>query len=180
MSAVDPLAGRHLVVLGLMASGKTSLGRELARLLGRPLHDNDADIEATAGADVRTLALTEGVAAMHEREARHLLDALDSAEPSVITAAASAIERQDCRDALAAAATVWLDVEPSVLARRFDDGAHRPTFGRPIGELLVEQHRRRAPLFAAVATLVIHVGEHDRAGPAELAQRALRALVDQP
>jgi shikimate kinase len=180
VSAADALAGRHVVVLGLMASGKTSFGRELAGRLGRPLRDSDPDIEAVAGADVRTLAATEGVAAMHEREAQHLLGALASAVPSVVTAAASIIDREECRAALAGAATVWLDVAPSVLARRFDAGAHRPTFGRPVSELLVEQHRRRAPLFAGVATVVLHLGEHDTDGPARLAERALRALVGQP
>lgn len=175
-------APRHLAVLGLMASGKTSVGREVARRLGRPLLDSDTAIEAVAGVDVRTLAEREGVDAMHQREVDHVLAALATATPAVITPAAYAIEREECRRALRVdAVCVWLDVAPALLARRFATGPHRPDFGRPALELLTEQRHRRGPWFRELAALVVTVGEDDDASPVELADRILRELpVAQP
>jgi shikimate kinase len=150
-----PLGSRHLVVLGLMASGKTALATELAHRLDRPLHDSDTDIEAATGRTVRELAATEGPDAMHDREAAQLLDALATTAPAVIAAAASTVERVECRRAMAAALVVWLDVPTDVLAARFASRPHRPDFGRPVAELLAQQRARRGPLFEAVAGVVL-------------------------
>ena len=150
-----PLGSRHLVVLGLMASGKTALATVLAQRLDRPLHDSDADIEAMTGRTVRDLAAAEGAEAMHEREAAHLLDALTSTTPAVIAAAASTVERDECRRAMGNALVAWLDIPTPVLAARFASRPHRPDFGRPIAELLADQRARRGPWFEEVADVVL-------------------------
>jgi shikimate kinase len=89
---------RHVVVVGLMGSGKTVVGRRLAASLGRPWRDSDREIEAATGLTVRQLRDRDGVDAMHALEARHLLEAR-AAEPSVINAAASTIDVPGCRAA---------------------------------------------------------------------------------
>jgi shikimate kinase len=150
-----PLGSRHVVVLGLMASGKTALATALAQRLDRPLRDSDVDIEAATGRTVRELAAAGGPDAMHDREAAHLLDALATTAPAVIAAAASTVERDECRHAMAAALVVWLDVPTAVLAARFASRPHRPDFGRPVRELLADQRARRGPFFEAVADIVL-------------------------
>ncbi len=80
------VTARHVVIIGLMGAGKTSVGRRLAERLGRTWRDSDADIEAATGATVRELRDREGVDAMHARESAQLLDALATTEPSVISA----------------------------------------------------------------------------------------------
>ena len=70
---------RHVVLVGLMGAGKTTVGRRLAARLGWPWHDSDADIEAATGMTVRELRDRDGVDAMHDLEAAQLLQAL--AEP---------------------------------------------------------------------------------------------------
>ena len=169
-----PLGRRHVVVLGLMASGKTALATVLAQWLGRPLRDSDADIEAATGHTVRDLAATEGPDAMHEREAAHVLDALATTAPAVIAAAASTVERDECREAMGAALVVWLDVPTDVLAARFASRPHRPDFGRPVAELLAEQRARRGPLFEAVADVVLR--NDGDATPDALAEGVLAAV----
>src|SRR4029079_2295269 len=74
----------HVVIVGLMGSGKTTVGRELAARLGWPLRDSDREIEAATGHTVRALRDEIGVDAMHELEARQLLDALSSPGPAVV------------------------------------------------------------------------------------------------
>ena len=50
-----PLAGKSVVLVGLMGAGKTSVGRRLAARLGLPFRDADAEIEAAAGCTVAEL-----------------------------------------------------------------------------------------------------------------------------
>ena len=159
--------------MGLMGSGKTAVATVLATRLHRALRDSDTDIEAATGRTVRELAASEGIDAMHDREAAHLLDALAGRDPYVVAVAASTIERADCRDALDPAFVVWLDVAPAVLAERFASRAHRPDFGRPVAELLLEQRARRGPLFESVADLVLR---DDSAAPDAFADVVLAAV----
>jgi shikimate kinase len=113
---------------------------------------------------------------MHALEARHLLDALASSEPSVISAAASTVEVPECRAAMSApeVAVVWLRATPQTLARRFSArDRHRPEYGASPEAFLAEQAARRHPLFASMDPIVIDV---DRIRPPEAVARAMEAL----
>jgi shikimate kinase len=141
----------HLVIVGLMGSGKTTVGTALARRLGLPHRDSDADLLARTGRSARAIAAAEGVEALHELELQHLLDALRVPEPSVISAAASLVDAVTAREALTAPAAfvVWLRIDPATAAIRARRSRHRPGH-----ESLTAQAARRDPLFAAIADLV--------------------------
>lgn len=147
-----PAAG-PVVITGLMGSGKTSVARLVAHGLDRTLRDSDPDIEADQGRTAGQIAAAEGADALHEIEGRHLLGALAQRPPVVVAAAASTIERADCRAGLAGAFVVWLDAPDELLARRWSAGPHRPRFGPDVLAMLDAQGRRRRPLFAEVADL---------------------------
>jgi shikimate kinase len=166
---------RHVVLVGLMGTGKTTVGRALARALDMPFSDSDAAIEHESGSTVQELADEIGVEEMHELEARHLLRALDAPEDSVIAAAASTIDDPACRAALVAPGvrTIWLKADPEVLARRFDRQRHRPRFGRLPQELLAEQAKERDALFRSLNPIEIETG---MGSPAEVVELALAAL----
>jgi shikimate kinase len=171
-----PATLRHIVITGLMGSGKTTVGSRLAARLGWPWRDSDADIEAASGLTVHQLGDREGVDAMHAREAADLLDALVAPEPNVISAAASVIDSPACRAAMIepGVAVIWLHAEPALLAERFrsaDD--HRPVFGDVPEAFLAEQAARREPLLADIGAHVIDV---DRLTPDEEVARALEML----
>ena len=166
---------RHVVLVGLMGTGKTTVGRSLAEALDRPFSDSDAAIERERGSTVQELADQIGVEEMHELEARHLLRALDASEPSVIAAAASTIDDAACRAALVApgVTTIWLKADPAVLARRFERQRHRPRFGRSPRELLAEQATERDALFESLHPIEIETTAKE---PAEIVRLALDAL----
>jgi shikimate kinase len=142
----------HIVLVGLMGSGKTTVGRPLAERLGVPFSDSDTAIEAEQGRTVRELAGELGTDGMHALEQKHLLDALAQPGPSVIAAAASTIDDAQCRAALRAPGVrvVWLRAGADELAGRFDRRRHRPRFGRRPRSLLAEQAAERDPLFASL------------------------------
>jgi shikimate kinase len=167
---------RHVVVVGLMGAGKSEVGRRLAARLGRPWRDSDRDIEADTGMTVRELGERDGVEAMHELEAKHLFEALESPEPIVISAAASTVEVPECRAALTRhdVAVVWLRARPETLARRFATAdKHRPEFGDSPLAFLTEQAERRNPLFASLDPIVIDV---DAVRPNAAVSQAMEAL----
>jgi shikimate kinase len=138
---------RHVAILGLMGSGKSTVGARLAGLLRWPMRDSDDEIEAREGRTVRELRDEIGVDAMHELEAQQLLDALASAQPSVICPAASVADVDACLAALARpdVLVAFLAVSPEVAAQRFRSASHRPWYGGDPATFLTEQAATRYP-----------------------------------
>jgi len=166
---------RHVVLVGLMGVGKTTVGRRLARELGWTWLDSDVDIHASTGRTVRELRDEDGVEAMHAREADQLLAALADPGPNVVSAAASVVDVDGCVLALLRAdvAVVWLRADPAILAERFDSEAHRPAYGdRPV-DFLADQAARRDPTFEALGGLAVDVGRLD---PDQVVRRVLAGL----
>ncbi|MGA3362341.1 MAG: shikimate kinase [Solirubrobacteraceae bacterium] len=174
--SVAPPPARHIVLIGLMGVGKTTIGRLLAARLGWPLADSDGEIEAREGATVRELQERRGADALHSLEAQVLLEALARAEPSVIAAAASTVEDERCARALSAGgvSTVWLQAKLATLVARYDSDPHRPRYRQGTAAALREQLAAREQRFAAVATVRIDV---DGLAPAEVLERVEGAIA---
>jgi shikimate kinase len=174
--SVAPPPARHIVLIGLMGVGKTTIGRLLAAALHRPLHDSDGEIEAREGATVRELQERSGAGALHSLEAQVLLEALARPEPSVIAAAASTVEDERCATALRApgVTTVWLQARLATLVARYYSDPHRPRYPEGTAAALREQLAARERLFAAVAKVTIDV---DGLAPAEVLERVERAIA---
>jgi shikimate kinase len=162
---------RHLVLIGSMGAGKTTIGTLLSAATGLPLVDNDRVLSTTEGENAADIARERGVDTLHDRERRQLLTALAAREPSVVGAAASTVEFPSCRAALGGHFVAWLRAAPEVVAERLDHAGHRRDLGPdPVGALRALADRRD-PLYAAVADVVVDV---DAVTPAE-ACRIVRA-----
>lgn len=152
-------ADRHVVILGLMGAGKTSVGRRVAGHLGRPLIDGDAVLEErTGGLTAAQVAELQSIDELHELEAEIALEALASSTPAVIGPAASVVEVDAVRDALAGHIVVWLTASAEHLASKAAEKDHRPLLddGDPV-DLFTRQLAVREPLVAPMADLVIDV-----------------------
>jgi shikimate kinase len=156
---MDAPTVRHVVLLGLMGAGKTTIGRRLAALLGWPLRDSDADLQAATGRTARELDADLGTVELHRLEARHLIDALAAPVPSVIATAASTIDDTSARAALGGDGLllVLLRSDPATLARRTPGGGHRRTLGPDPVAGLAAQAERRYPRFEALAPMIVDV-----------------------
>jgi shikimate kinase len=157
-----------VVLVGLMGSGKTTVGRLLADRLRWPLVDNDVELEARTGATAAEIEARDGRVGLHALEAQILLDALESPTASVIVAAASVVDDERCVERLRspAADVVWLRGSTAALAARAAGSAHRPLDGG-VEEQLSEQAERRGPRFTELAKQVVEV---DVATPDEIAE----------
>jgi shikimate kinase len=166
---------RHVLLVGMMGAGKTTVGQLVAHSLGWTYRDSDADVEAETGMTVPELFAARGEAAFRSAETEVLTRALASAQPKVISVAGGAVLAQGNRDLLMANGTVfWLRARPETLAARVGDGAGRPLLGDDPGTALAELNAVRAPLYAEVAQLTIDV---DDLSPAEVAERIVRDVA---
>jgi shikimate kinase len=161
----------HIVVVGLMGAGKTSVADGLARTLGVAHRDSDRDIELLLGNSGRDVAATQGVDALHSLEEAVLLGALAQQQRLVISAAGWVVESPLCCAALARRAqVVWLDVDTDLVEHRMATGTHRRSMDH--AELAALAQRRR-PMFASVADLTLRAGDRS---VAELVDEAVRLL----
>jgi shikimate kinase len=153
----------HIVLLGLMGVGKTSVGTALSQHLGWPLSDSDAAIEGLTRQTGLEIQEAEGIRVLHGLEADHLLTALAAAEPSVVSAAASVIDNSRCRRALRGEAVlpIWLRASPATLATRFHNQGHRPQFGKIPDDFFRNQSRTRGPRFEEVDPVTFDVDDVD-------------------
>lgn len=175
---------RHLVLVGLMGTGKTTIGARLAARLGLAFVDGDRRLERATGRTAAELRDEHGVGALHLAESAALRDALASDLPSVVAAAAAVVDDPACRAALRSpgVAVAWLRADPAVLGQRFEAGAggagaHRPAYGAHAERFLAAQGRRRAARFAACRPfVVVDTGRLDPTAAVERIVVALAAL----
>jgi shikimate kinase len=140
---------RHVVLVGLMGSGKSTVGRLLAVRLGLDFVDNDLRLEARTGRVARAIEAAQGLDALHRAEAESLLAALTMRGRAVIGAAAGAVLEPDVAAALAAHDVVYLRVTPDVVAARLAQAVdhHRPTLDpAALFEARDDRYRRLATL----------------------------------
>ncbi len=159
MAAVWDCSTEHIVLVGMMGAGKSSVGRVLAQRLDRPLIDSDAVIEQRTGRTVREIWATDGEAAFRALEADALADALDTPEPAVIAAAGGVVLSERNRRALAAsgAHVVWLLADVDVLLGRVRNGMHRPLLDDDPEAVLRDMFETRGRLYREVADAIVSV-----------------------
>ena len=166
---------RHLVLVGPMGAGKTSIGRALARHFGLAFADSDHEVEARAGAAIATIFECEGEAGFRARE-REAIAALLAGPPAVLATGGGAVLDAGNRALLAAAGFVVhlrADV-PAQLARLARDRS-RPLLATGDREATLRRlAAARDPLYADVADLAFDT----RQLPAAEAARRLAAQLE--
>jgi shikimate kinase len=167
-----------VVLVGMMGSGKTTVGRRVAEALGRPFFDSDAAIEARTGRTVAQIFADEGEPAFRDLEVQVLFEMLGSREPAVIAAAGGTVIDPENRLIMKREATVvWLRADPEVLAERVRSGDHRPLLEDDALATLTTLARQRRSLYEEVADAVVDV---DMAGPARVTEQIVELVGASP
>jgi 5-deoxy-5-amino-3-dehydroquinate synthase len=152
---IDP--SRHVVLVGLMGTGKSTVGALVAERLGRLLLDSDSMVEARTGRTVREIWLSDGEAAYRALETDALREALAAPAPVVIAAAGGVVLSDANRMMLRTSNSevVWLQASPDELVDRVAAQGHRPLLDDdPLGTLR-SMESVRSSLYGAVATCTL-------------------------
>ncbi|HET7719744.1 MAG TPA: shikimate kinase [Acidimicrobiales bacterium] len=149
-----------IVLVGMMAVGKTSVGRRLAALRGWEFFDSDRQIETMTGRTVADIWRTDGEPAFRRLEAQVLADALASTTPRIIAAAGGTVLDVNNRRLMALHhPVVWLRAEPELLATRLGTATHRPLLDEDPAGVLARLDAARRPLYEEVADVVVDVDD---------------------
>ena len=172
----------HIILAGFMGTGKTDVGRRLARDLGRSFVDTDALIESSAGRSVAAIFASEGEAAFRNRERAAIEEACALGTAVIAVGGGALLDPENRRRLFAAGPVICLRAAPAEILRRVGEARDRPLLNgegtASESELLARIETllaARAPTYA----LATHAVDTDGLTPDEVARR-VRALVEPP
>ena len=178
MDRYAPLRHRTIALVGLMGSGKSSVGRRLASALDLPFKDADTEVETAAGRSISDIFTDLGEAAFREGERRVIARLLDQ-EPHVLAAGGGAFVNPEIRDLIKSnAISVWLKADVDVLARRVGRKDTRPLLsGKDPATVLRDLAEVRYPIYAQ-ADVTVETGDAAHQVTVEQVISALSAFLE--
>lgn len=171
------IRARPIFLVGMMGSGKSTVGPLLARRLGRDFVDNDAVVEARAGRRIAEIFARDGEPAFRELEVRAIEEV--AAGRSVVALGGGAIAQPGAPERLARLGTVvYLQASPRELARRVGPAEARPLLAgldeEQRAERLAGLLRQREAAYRSARIVV----ETEGASAAEVVDRIAAALAE--
>lgn len=170
------LGRSNVFLIGPMGSGKSAVGRQLARLLECPFYDSDQEVEQRTGADIPLIFEREGEAGFRRRE-REVIEELTRRQGIVLATGGGAILNTDNRRELAARGwVVYLEASIVQQAARAARTRHRPLLHDTDPMVrLAELMRVREPLYREIADLVVSTNNRKVSAVAEHIVREYQA-----
>ncbi|MEM7143418.1 MAG: shikimate kinase [Actinomycetota bacterium] len=168
---------RSIVLVGPMGSGKSSVGRALARRLRMRHIDTDDLVERRARRSIEEIFASDGEGTFRALETEELRDALDAT--AVISTGGGIVVTPENRRLLidAHAFVVWLDGSIDALLARVGSGAGRPLLGDDVRVSLQRKVDDRAPGYLEVADLRIDTSEMRHADCVDAILAALEGVT---
>ena len=165
------------VLIGLPGSGKSTIGRRLAKAMGLTVLDTDTAIGERTGRSVAEIFSAEGESGFRRIEEEVIRDALDSHD-GILSLGGGAVTTPGVRDALAGHTVVYLEISAAEGIRRTGGSVVRPLLAGPNR---AEKYRalmnERVPLYRRVATIRINT---NRRNPGAVVRNIVGRLDDPP
>lgn len=141
---------KTIVLIGLMGSGKSRIGIELARLTNLPFIDVDKEIEKSAGLSIAEIFDRFGEAYFREGE-KKVMRRLLNGETAILASGGGAFMNEETRSFIKESAiSIWLKADIKTLVERTSRGQHRPLLRNGDKEgILTELMEHRYPVYAA-------------------------------
>ena len=160
---VHGLAGRSIVLVGMMGSGKTSVGKRLAARLGLAFSDADSEIEAASGMSIPEMFAKRGEPEFRDGERRVMARLLADGQRVLATGGGAFINAATRQRIAASGVSVWLKADFDVLMRRVRKRSNRPLLQTPDPEATLRRLiDERYPVYAlADFTVYSHDGPQD-------------------
>ncbi len=152
-------ANTNIFFVGLMGAGKTTVGRAVARRLGRPFFDSDHEIEARTGARIPVIFELEGEAGFREREAQ-VIGELTERDAIVLATGGGAVLRPENRAVLhERGLVVYLRANPHDLWLRTRKDKNRPLLQTDDPKAKLEAlYNERDPFYRECAHFIVETG----------------------
>ncbi len=166
---------KPIVLVGLMGSGKSALGKRLSVALELPFVDSDMLVETEAGLSIADIFDLAGEARFREMERRLIIEQMKKG-PCVLSTGGGAFCNDETRAAIKAGGlTIWIDSRPDILLSRIGNLNSRPllTTGDPL-EILTRLREQRAPFYAE-ADLYLRTGKQSHKASMK---KLLKLLLD--
>ena len=174
--------GHKVLLIGLMAVGKSTVGNLLAARLHARYLDNDELVRLATGTALEELRRRDGEPGLRKAESQALTAALGLAPPAVAGVAAGVVLDPADRDRLAAtdATVVWLRARPETLARRVPAGGDRPWVELAPLAVFQGMAQERYPSYEALSDLTVDVDDRTPEQIVDLIVEYLdqKALID--
>lgn len=150
----------NLILVGLMGAGKTSVGKALARLLGKSFVDSDHEIERVTGVKIPLIFEIEGEAGFRLRESKMLAELVQH-QNLVLATGGGAVLSKENRDLLAAnGIVIYLRAPVRSLIKRTRRDRNRPLLQVPDpAAKLAALYEQRDPLYSGMARLIVDTGD---------------------
>jgi len=165
----------RIFLIGPMGSGKTTVGRQLARCLGLTFIDLDQELQARCGVEVSVIFEIEGEAGFRQRESA-LLDELSQRDGIVLGTGGGSVLAQANRDLLCArGVVVYLRTSVSQQLKRLERDKQRPLLQAPDRkQRLTELAAQRNPIYESCATLIVDSANTPPGAMASIVERRIR------
>ncbi len=166
-----------ILLVGMMGSGKTSVGKRLAQKLGLPFVDGDREIEKAAGLSLVDVLKCFGPEEYRAGEAR-VMKRLLSADPCVLASGGGSFVCEQTRLlARQKAVTVWLKADVDIICSRTAGRRHRPFLKGDDAGLRdkIENYIKEEYPYYSEADIVVETREEQ---VSETVARVLKALED--
>lgn len=136
-------------LIGMMGSGKSTVGNQLANLLDIPFVDSDKLIEEAAGMPISEIFSDFGEESFRDLEQKIIKNNLKDG-PKVFATGGGSFLNPNSRNAIQkAGVVVWLDADIDILFNRIKKSKNRPLLQKPDPEAVLKQLLHdRTPIYA--------------------------------
>jgi len=151
----------NIFLVGLMGAGKTTIGKLLAKNLGKTFHDSDHEIECRTGVHIPLIFELEGEAGFRKRESAVIAD-LTSQQDVVVATGGGAVLAKQNRECLSQNGTViYLRADATELWHRTRNDKNRPLLQTEDPKARLEQlFAERDPFYCEIADIIVDTGRH--------------------
>jgi len=150
----------NIFLVGPMGAGKSTVGRQLAKVVGRDFYDSDKEIERRTGVSISWIFEMEGEAGFRVREQK-VIEELTAIKNIVLATGGGAILAEDNRRALRSRGyVVYLSASAEQLLRRTAKDKNRPLLQTDNPkQQIIDLLEKRDPLYRKVADIELRTGE---------------------
>lgn len=167
------LGCRSIVLVGMMGSGKSSIGRRLAAILELPFNDADAAIEQAAGMTIEEIFALHGEPYFRDGEERVIKRLLQTG-PQVVATGGGAVLSAKTREEIAkSGVSIWLKATVDLLLQRVSRRDNRPLLKTADPRAVLTQLLSEREAYYALADIVFE----SRDGPHEAAVEDILSLL---